>query len=207
MVGMVAYAVAVIVPSGIVQSFAYDRELGTLSFLFATRVSRLGALVSRGTLHFPNGVISGLATIALAALFVDLDVSRLDWGAAIVALVVMSLACTTLSLLVGCWAAMMQDWFIPNATAQALLVAFTGILVPTGDLPPIASEVGTLLPLTHGVEALRQAFVGASVADGAGQLAREGHRRAGLRHCRLRCVSPHGAARATLRRLRTGNLT
>ena len=174
MIGMIAYAIVWIVLAGVLQSFAYDRQLATLSVLFATRARRMAVFASRGTLHLPNGIISGLATIVLAALLVDLDVSELDWAAATAAVAVMSLACVTLALLFGCWAAIMQDWFIPTATAQAILITFTGILVPTGDLPPVASEVGSLLPLTHGVEALRQAFAGSSLADTAGLLIREG---------------------------------
>ncbi len=174
MVGMITWAIVWIVISGILQSFAYDRGFGTLSLLFATPVSRLAALASRAALHFPNGVISALVTIALAALFADLDVSSLDWGTAAAAVVMMSLACTTLGLVLGCWTALTQDWFVSNATSHALLITLTGVLVPTADLPPIASDVGVLLPLTHGVEALRQAFIGASIADVRGELVREG---------------------------------
>ncbi len=174
MVGMITYAILVIVLSGVLQSFAYDRQLGTLSFLYSTPVSRFAAYASRGALHFPNGVISALATIVLAAVFLDLDVSTLDWGTAVAAVALMSLACTALALLLGCWAAVTRDWFIPTSVAQGLLVVFTGILVPASSLPPFASEVGALLPLTHGAEALRQAFAGASITEVGDQLWREG---------------------------------
>lgn len=174
MIGMISFAILWIVISGVLQTFAYDRQLGTLSLLFSTPVSRLYAFFSRGALHLPNGIISGLSTIALAALVVDLDISSLNWGTAAAAVALMSLGCMTLGLLMGCWTAIIQDWFVPNAAAQALLIPFTGVLVPIADLPPVASEVGVVLPLTHGVEALRQAFVGASIADVGGELVREG---------------------------------
>ncbi len=86
----------------------------------------------------------------------------------------LSLGCTTLGLVLGCWTALTQDWFVSNAASHALLITLTGVLVPTADLPPVASDVGVLLPLTHGVEALRQAFAGASIADVGDELIREG---------------------------------
>ena len=174
MVGMIAIAIAVIVQSGILQSFAYDRDLGTLSFLFSTPASRLAVFASRGAWHLPNGILAGLSTLVLAALLFGLDTSGLAWPTALAGIALMAASSTTFGLLMGNWAAATRGWFIPTATSRAVLIGFTGVIVPTEELPGVASRIGTLLPLTHGLAAVRAAFSGAPIADAGGMLACEG---------------------------------
>ena len=46
-----------------------------------------------------------------------------------------------------------------------LLFPLTGVIIPTASLPGFLSQVGHVLPLTHGLAAFRESFTGASVAS------------------------------------------
>ena len=161
MVGMITWAIVWIVISGILQSFAYDRGFGTLSLLFATPVSRLGALTSRAALAHPQrgdqrprddrprgGVRRSRRLLARLGDGwgrgrddVARHARRSGWS----------------------WAAgrrLRRTGSSPTRPRTRSSSHSPVCWFPTSDLPPVAADVGVLLPLTHGVEALRQAFDG-----------------------------------------------
>jgi ABC-2 type transport system permease protein len=55
----------------------------------------------------------------------------------------------------------------------AVLLVFCGVNVPLDDLPGWMSSVAQVLPVTHAVEAGREAVAGAAFTDVAGLLATE----------------------------------
>ena len=104
-----------------------------------------------------------LSVLVSAAIFLDLGFAQVDWGGLIAAFAVMTLSTMLFSLFVATlillsgtsWA----NWII---ILDGLLLSLTGVIIPTGELPVFLFEIGQILPITHGLEGLREAFAGDS---------------------------------------------
>ena len=67
------------------------------------------------------------------------------------------------ALFVSVFTIAIRDWLIISATGSGLLIVFTGVVIPTENLPFFLGTVGDVLPLTHGVAVFREAFLGSDV--------------------------------------------
>ncbi len=172
-IGMSIYAVIWMIFGGILQSFARERGMGTLSVVYGSRGSRLVNYFSRGVLHYPNGLLSFGTCLIFAWLILDLRLSQVDWLAAISAVLLIAASTTALALFMGSIAIVFRDWFNGLSIINGLLLTTTGAIIPIASLPGFLSEVGQVFPLTHGLAAFREAFNGAGVSAVAGDLVRE----------------------------------
>ena len=147
-----------------------DSVVGTLQFLYASRQSWVEAYFAKGAAHFPNGPLAAVCTVVLAALLLDFDVSNADIWTCIVATLVISLSVLMLGMLVGNTAMVMDDRLLPISLATGALLAFTGITIPPDSLPPGLYHLAQVLPVTHGLPALREGFTGAGLREVADSL-------------------------------------
>ena len=69
------------------------------------------------------------------------------------------------SLLLGNFAALYQDWFLFLSIGYGGLLGLTGVIIPVDRLPTVLEGLAQGLPITHGLQALRGAFAGESVAQ------------------------------------------
>ena len=164
-IGMIVYAIAWIYVAGVTQSFSNDRSGGTLHLLFGSSANRASAYFARGVGHFYNGPLTAISTTILAILVIDLKAGDLNYLTYAVAIVVVSIGILMFSLLLGNFAALYQDWFLPLSLAQGALLGLTGVIIPLDRLPTVLEWIGNALPITHGLDALRGAFVGDSIAE------------------------------------------
>ena len=164
-IGMAAYAIPAILSGGILQSFCYERTFGTLSLIYASRSNRWVTYWSKGLLHYPNGLLAAATSLLFGWLLLDLDFSRLNWPALVVLLLVISFSCLCLCLFVGNFSIALREWIIPVGITNGLLLITSGVVVPVDQLPGFLGEIGRVVPLTHGLSALREAFEGASLGD------------------------------------------
>lgn len=164
-IGMVVYAIVWIYVGGVTQSFSNDRSGGTLHLLFGSPASRASAYFARGVGHFYNGPLTAISTTLLAVLVIDLSVGDLNYLTYIVAVVVVSIGILMVSLLLGNFAALYQDWFLFSSIGYGSLLGLTGVIVPVDRLPRALEIIANGLPITHGLKALRGAFAGESVAS------------------------------------------
>lgn len=164
-VGMIAYAIVWIYMGGITQSFANDRQGGTLDLLLGSDANRAAAYFSRGAGHFYNGPLTAVCTTILGVLIIDLDVENLNVLTYLVAICAISLGVLSLALLIGNFAALYREWFLAMSIPVGGLLTLTGMVIPVGKLPPGLEQIGQVLPITHGLRALRGAFEGAAVSD------------------------------------------
>ena len=170
LIGMAAYSIPLILIGGILQTFFFERSYGTLSVIFSSGGNRLVTYLSRGALHYPNGVLSVTATFFSAWLILDIDLSMMDWLSVSLSVAIITASCTTFSLFTGNFCIITRYWGIVAISAQDLLLCLTGVIVPTARLPGFLGEISHLLPLTHGLVAFRQSFGGAGVASVADDL-------------------------------------
>ena len=157
-VGMVAIAAMQIVQGGIAQSFDRERSSGTLWVLFSSAGSRAVSYLSRGVLHYGNGLLSAATTLLFAWLLFGVALPEADWAVTSGAIALISLSSVAFWLMMGSFVIVLRDWFSAPALAYGLIIALTGAFIPREALPAPLGDLGLLLPLTWALPALRDAL-------------------------------------------------
>jgi len=173
MIGMAVFSMSDIILGGIIQTFGWDHTFGTLSVTFSTNANRLMVYANRCLLHLPNAVLSFITCILFAWLVLDLRVSEAHWGAITALAAAVILSVTAFMLLLGNAVTLMRNWLFVAGFGTGLLVAMTGVIVPTQSMPWILGDIARGLPLTNGLQGIRDAFAGASLVDVAPNLGLE----------------------------------
>ncbi len=163
-IGITAYGVANLVLGAILQGFYYERAFATLGFLFASSGSRLQNFLCRGVLHWPNAILSVAASLFAAHYIIGIDFGGANWGAVALGFILISTTMIPFALFLGNFCIPIRDWQAPYGLTQIAFLALTGAIIPRDDLPDGIRELGGLLPITHGLEAVRAAFDGASLS-------------------------------------------
>ncbi len=161
-IGGATFAASWTLTGSIVQGFWVERAGATLPALFVSTGSRLQMFVARGLLHLPNGAVTVLMTLLASLVFVGAAFQDADWPAVVLCFIALLISIMTFGLCVGIFAIALREWIVVRAAGQMLLMSFTGAFVPLADLPRGLELLGTILPLTHGLEGLRKAIDGAS---------------------------------------------
>ncbi|MFF7635954.1 ABC transporter permease [Kitasatospora sp. NPDC008050] len=167
-------AVGTIESTSSVLSLVRDRRNGTLELLVSAPGDAITALLSRSL----NNPVSGFASSMVVLLFIVPIFGIHLPGAAAVAIAPI--------VLLSCFSAYCYGAFIgaitmrfPNAgwgalnVAYLILMAFTGVNVPLSYWPAPVAAVADLLPVTHGLSALRGLLDGAPAGRVCAQLAAE----------------------------------
>lgn len=135
----------------------WERNAGTLPLLVASPTSPLLVLMGRSVFFIANGLVFSLGALLLVPPLFDVAI---PWGrfpalAALVALVAVStyFAATFLGGLV--LAATSARRTVPQL-ARMTMMAFCGVSVPRSVFPEAVSWAAGLLPLTHGLDAIRE---------------------------------------------------
>jgi ABC-2 type transport system permease protein len=163
-IGLTAYAVPGIIFGGVLQSFYYERSWGTIAFFFASRGGRLDSYLMRGVLHLPNAVLAVIAGIGFAALFLHADYAGANWPVVAACYGLMTLSTVAAALCLGNLSIVLRDWQTLYGLVLTAFLVFSGVMVPRAELPLGLGAIGGLLPVTHALEALRQAFGGAALS-------------------------------------------
>jgi ABC-2 type transport system permease protein len=158
---------------GVIATVANERQYGTLPLLLASPANRLVTFLSRAVVNTVDGVISvAIAMVLVVALF-GLDLRHANLGVIALAVLVVSATTSGLGLMFGSIGLVMRDAIVIANVVYYLLLVFCGINFPVDRLPAPLQLIAYALPLTRGVEAARQAAVGASLTDVAGLLGGE----------------------------------
>lgn len=172
-IGIAAYTMAVIILPGITQCYTYDRSGGTLSFVFASPVNRLENYLARAVLHYPNGLLSFIATLVTAWIMVGLDFGAVNWAGFVTATLVIALSITGLGEFLGTFAIVFRDWSNIQTVFVGMILILSGVIIPLDIFPEPVREVAKLLPLTNGLVSLKSTFTGSPLAGTSGELVRE----------------------------------
>jgi ABC-2 type transport system permease protein len=172
-IGMTAFAIPHIMMGGILQGFAYERSFGTLGFLFTSTGSRVQSFVTRGLLHYPNAALTVVSSLVFASVFLGSDFSDANWAAVVVCYALICASTMLFGLFLGNFCIAFRDWQVSFNIMQAAFLALTGAVIPLEELPPGLRQIAEVLPVTHGLQALREAFTGAGLGHITDQLAIE----------------------------------
>lgn len=172
-VGMTAFAIPHILMGAVLQSFASERAFATLGFLFASTGNRFQAYVSRSLLHYPNAMATVASSVVFAIIFLGTDFAAADWPLVVFCYLLMIASTLTFGLFLGNLAIAFRDWQVSFNIMQATFMSLTGAIIPLSALPVGLRQLSEVLPVTHGLMALRAAYGGASLSAIGDELAME----------------------------------
>lgn len=143
----------------------WERGAGTLPLLVACPISPLVVLMGRSVFFIANGLaFSSGALLFLPPLFdVSLPLARMPAVASLVVLVAVTTYFTATFLGGLVLRATSARRTVPQV-ARMVMLAFCGVNLPRSFFPDAVSWGAGLLPLTHGLEAVRGLLAGAPAA-------------------------------------------
>lgn len=152
------------------------RELsgGTLVLLLATPARAALVLTGRGLAVAANGVLTAAIGLAIALLAIGAPVEPGRLVAAAGLLAVMALSSYGLALALGGLMLRFPDYMAVASNLVAIgMMVICGVTVPVGFMPAPLQALATVLPLTHGLAALRALLAGAAPEHVVGLVTRE----------------------------------
>lgn len=137
-----------------------ERRSGTLQQVTASAMPLAQTFIARAALQGLDGLTTIAAGFLLGSALFGLDFSQVHWGWMLLALVITSYAMSGLGILVATSGLVGTDLNMTMNLAYATLIVLCGVNFPVEALPGPVQTVARLLPLTHGLEAVRAIFAG-----------------------------------------------
>ena len=94
-----------------------------------------------------------------------MDFSDTNWATLALATGLMTASCTAFSLVIGNLTIVMNDFLAVKSFATGIILGLTGVIIPVSNLPVGLRQLSQILPLTHGIDAFRSSFAGATVEE------------------------------------------
>jgi len=145
---------------GCVVVMAEERISGTLQVVMASATPIGQTLITRMAMQGLDGVVTTLLGLTVSFLFLGVDASHVQWVWLLPALLITSYAISCLGLLVSIFGVFGVDLTFVMNLVYTLLLLFCGVNFPITLLPTYFQAVAQLLPLTHGLIAIRALVAG-----------------------------------------------
>jgi ABC-2 type transport system permease protein len=144
-------------------SVVWDREFGFLREVLVAPLNRGGIVLGKATGNAATAVLQGLVLLALAPVVgVTID-GRIIAGMFTV-LIVLSLSLSGLGVLVASRMRSQQGFQLVIQALVFPLIFLAGVFFPVNNVPTWLSVLSKIDPVTYGVDAIRQLFLGGSAA-------------------------------------------
>ena len=148
-------------------SVVWDREFGFLKEVLVAPLSRSGIVLGKATGGAAVAVIQSFILLILAPLLgitLSLDlIIRL-----VLLLILLSLSLSSLGILVASRMRSQQGFHLVVQLIIFPLIFLSGIFFPVNNVPNWLEIISKLNPLTYGVDAIRQLFLGGDLAATGG---------------------------------------
>jgi len=149
------------VMSGI--SIVWDREFGFLKEVLVSPLSRSGVLVGKAVGAATIAIIQGAIMLVLAPI-VNVPINLGTVLALLPLLLILSLALSGLGLLIGARMRSQQGFQIVMQLVIFPMMFLSGIFFPVSGVATWLEVLSKLNPVTYGIDAIRQVFLGTEVA-------------------------------------------
>jgi ABC-2 type transport system permease protein len=186
---------------GMVLLVVNEREFGTLPAVLATPASRLALFAGRALPVIANGVLVSVFGLAAGSLLLDVRIPVAALPAIALALVITATSCAMFGLALAAVGLRVRDLWVGSNLAYYVLLLLCGGSLPASALPGWMAGAGEVLPLTHGIRAIREVAAGAGLDRAYGPLLAEvliGGCYAAAGYALLRLFEAESRRRATL---------
>ena len=144
-------------------SIVWDREFGFLKEVLVSPLSRSGVLAGKAVGAATIAIIQGAIMLVLAPI-VNVPISLGTVLALLPLLLILSLALSGLGLLIGSRMRSQQGFQIVMQLVIFPIMFLSGIFFPISGVAPWLEVLSKLNPVTYGIDAIRQVFLGTEVA-------------------------------------------
>jgi ABC-2 type transport system permease protein len=158
---------------GMTMAVANERWFGTLPALMASPANRLALFGGRFIPFIVNGFLVSAYGFALSWILLDVRFDAATLGIIVLAMVVTAFSCSAIGAVQGGLSLRLRDGLFGANLLVFLFLLFCGVNIPLEALPPWMQAVSQVLPFTHGLQAVREAIDGASLAEVGGLIATE----------------------------------
>lgn len=142
---------------------SHDKWDGTLPLVLATPASRLPLFVGRAMIHVLDGIINVAIAFVYAAFIFGVNFANADLLALTITVILTAFTMAGFGLLIGGLAFYFHNPLVFANIFVFILLIFCGVNFPVGYLPPLLQPISYAIPLTHGINAARQAIEGATL--------------------------------------------
>lgn len=144
-------------------SIVWDREFGFLKEVLVSPLSRSGVLAGKAIGAGIIAIIQGTIMLAVAPIL-DVPVGPGTVLALIPLLLILSFSLSALGLLIGARMRSQQGFQLLMQLVIFPMLFLSGIFFPVSQVARWLEVLSKLNPVTYGIDAIRQAFLGAEVA-------------------------------------------
>lgn len=158
---------------GMTMAVANERWFGTLPALMVSPANRAALFGGRFIPFIVNGFLVSAYGFALSWIFLGVRFDAATLGIIVLAMVVTAFSCSAIGAVQGGLSLRLRDGLFGANLLVFLFLLFCGVNIPLSALPQWMQVVSHVLPFTHGLQAVREAITGASLADVGGLIATE----------------------------------
>jgi len=144
-------------------SIVWDREFGFLKEVLVSPLNRSGVLVGKAVGAATIAIIQGAIMLVLAP-FLDVSIDLGTVLALLPLLLILSLSLSGLGLLIGARMRSQQGFQILMQLVIFPMMFLSGIFFPISGVAIWLEVLSKLNPVTYGIDAIRQVFLGTEVA-------------------------------------------
>jgi ABC-2 type transport system permease protein len=144
-------------------SVVWDREFGFLKEILVAPLSRSGIVLGKATGSAAVALLQGIVMLVLAPI-VGVSLSPLLVAELVPMLIVVSLSLSGLGILVASRMRSQQGFQVVVQLIIFPLIFLSGVFFPVNNVPPWLEVLSKVNPLTYGVDAIRQLFLGGEFA-------------------------------------------
>ncbi len=137
-----------------------ERRGRTLAAVIASSTPSAQTFYARGLAQVFDGLITVIVGFLIGATFFGLDFSNLNWGGFVLSLLVISYSVSGFGMLVATTTLIGTEANLAGNLAFNALLLLCGVNFPVTSLPASLQVIANLLPLTHGLQVVRNLFAG-----------------------------------------------
>jgi ABC-2 type transport system permease protein len=147
-------------------SVVWDREFGFLKEILVAPVGRSGIVLGKALGAATVAVVQSMVMLVLAP-FLGVSLSPLLVAQLVPVLIIVSMSLSGLGILVASRMRSQQGFQLIVQIIIFPLIFLSGVFFPVNNVPAWLETISKLNPLTYGVDAIRQIFLGGMAGQGA----------------------------------------
>ena len=172
-VGMSVNGAVLFLANEVTLGFYGEKWSGNLTTIFLPSSNRIVQYFSRGVVHYPNAFFTIAMGLLAGVLILDVDFSSANWGPLLVSVFLIVTSVIMFMLFMGDLILLLRDWQNLYMASLGIIVGLTGVVVPVSSLPPVFESFSQVLPISHGLVALKDSLAGSGFGDVKADLALE----------------------------------
>jgi ABC-2 type transport system permease protein len=147
-------------------SVVWDREFGFLKEILVAPLGRSGIVMGKAIGSATVSVMQGIIMLVLAPI-VGVSLNFILVLKLIPTLIIISMSLSGLGILVASRMRSQQGFQLVVQLMIFPLIFLSGVFFPVNNVPPWLEAISKINPLTYGVDAIRQIFLGGATGQGS----------------------------------------